>query len=317
MATTNKPRSYEPHPLCAIFKLMPQPALEELADDIKANGQKLPIILYEHKILDGRNRDIACKMVGVKPNYADYRGSDPLAFVTTANMHRRHMTDADRAIAAAKLKVHFEASAKGRKQDGATLGQDCPKGKAIEQAAESIGAAPRSAQSAATVLENATPEVIEAMEDHTVSIADAAAVASEPPEAQREAVKKVRKKKAKTLKAAIAEAEQKEEDAEPAAELTTEEQCEADNKLIESFCRSLVKFFDDNVPKTVWSDTDGRIGSALASLKAGCTTLRGAKAVLCPQCVDGEDRKGNDCQYCKAIGYLPKFRADQIAGINA
>ena len=97
--------------------------------------------------------------------------------------------------------------------------------------------------------------------------------------------------------------------ADPEPEPTVSEQCEADNKLIESFCRSIMAFYENNVPHTTWTSTDGRIGSGLASLKAGCNTLRTAKSVICPGC----DADG--CQYCDEHGYLPKYRADQVARV--
>jgi hypothetical protein len=47
---------------------MSDEALEELAADIKANGQKLPIQIDASGILfDGRNRLEACKRAGVEP----------------------------------------------------------------------------------------------------------------------------------------------------------------------------------------------------------------------------------------------------------
>ena len=77
---------------------------------------------------------------------------------------------------------------------------------------------------------------------------------------------------------------------------TTEEKCEEDNRKIESFCRSLVKFFEQNVPHTQWTDSDGRIGSALSSLRAGCNTLRTAKGIVCPACEgEGVNKKGAAC----------------------
>lgn len=98
---------------------------------------------------------------------------------------------------------------------------------------------------------------------------------------------------------------------EPQPDLTPDDNCEADNKAIESFCRSLVKFFDDNCPKCVWVQHEGRDDSAMSSVRAACSTLRTAKAVLCPAC----DQEG--CRYCKDNGYLPKMMADQVAGAVA
>lgn len=52
--------SPEWHPVACIFPMMDDASLHELADDIKKHGQYEPIMLYEGKILDGRNRSAAC-----------------------------------------------------------------------------------------------------------------------------------------------------------------------------------------------------------------------------------------------------------------
>src|SRR5262245_3310200 len=79
------------HPLANMFPLMEGEEFDALVADIKENGLHEPIVLYEAKILDGRNRDRACAAAGVKPTYAAYEGDDPLAFVIRANYFRRHL----------------------------------------------------------------------------------------------------------------------------------------------------------------------------------------------------------------------------------
>jgi hypothetical protein len=50
-----------------------------------------PIIIYQGKILDGRNRQKAATLAGVEPAYAPLpEGVDPAEFVAQANDHRRH-----------------------------------------------------------------------------------------------------------------------------------------------------------------------------------------------------------------------------------
>jgi hypothetical protein len=60
--------------------------------DIKDNGLKDPITILNGQILDGRNRYMACGIAGVEPRYVDFAGDDPIAFVVSANIHRRHLT---------------------------------------------------------------------------------------------------------------------------------------------------------------------------------------------------------------------------------
>jgi len=71
---------------------MAEAELQELADDIKANGLIEPIVLCNGEILDGRNRYLACIEAKVEPGFKDYQGSDPLTYVVSKNLKRRHLT---------------------------------------------------------------------------------------------------------------------------------------------------------------------------------------------------------------------------------
>jgi hypothetical protein len=79
--------------------------LQELADDIKANGLQQNIMVHEGKILDGRNRHAACQIAGVPiENFiTQYEGSDPVGYVISANLKRRHLGVGARAMIAEKL----------------------------------------------------------------------------------------------------------------------------------------------------------------------------------------------------------------------
>ena len=91
------------HPLAELFPLMEGAAFEELVADIKAHGLHNPVTLYETNILDGRNRERACEEAGVEPLYDSYDGDDPLGFVVSQNVARRHLDDSQRAMIAARV----------------------------------------------------------------------------------------------------------------------------------------------------------------------------------------------------------------------
>src|SRR5262249_26511942 len=92
------------HPL-ARGRMLKDRELLDLVEDIRANGQQEDIVLYEGKILDGRNRDLACRMAGIEPRYREFEGKDPVAFVISANVHRRHLTPEERQAALIELRV--------------------------------------------------------------------------------------------------------------------------------------------------------------------------------------------------------------------
>lgn len=91
------------HEIANIFPLLIGIDFESLRDDIAKNGLLEPIVIYEGKILDGRNRYTACLGAGVLPDTVEYNGDDPLGFVIAKNLHRRHLNESQRALVASKL----------------------------------------------------------------------------------------------------------------------------------------------------------------------------------------------------------------------
>lgn len=105
----------EGHRLANYFPAIEGEEFDELMADIKKNGQLNPIILFEGKILDGKNRFKACTKLGIEPITKEYDGNDPLSFVISNNVMRRHLTESQRAMLATEMLPEFEAKAKERK----------------------------------------------------------------------------------------------------------------------------------------------------------------------------------------------------------
>lgn len=104
------------HEIANVWPMMDDDAIQTLADDILQNGQLHPIWTYEGKILDGRNRFVACTIAGVQPVLREYNGDEPTAFAVSLNDRRRHMTKGALAAVAAELEPLFAADAKRRQR---------------------------------------------------------------------------------------------------------------------------------------------------------------------------------------------------------
>lgn len=179
------------HPAAQVFPLMDDAELTRLADDIKANGlQEMPwriSVEGEWQVLDGRNRIRALALLGRGPSFRDYMGSDPMGFVLSLNLRRRHMSPSQLALIAAKAEPVFAAQAEARSLMNLRVGPDRanlptrePEGRARDQAAEVVGVSGRSVQAAKQVLAKATPEVVAMVEKGEMSVSMAAKTIAPP-----------------------------------------------------------------------------------------------------------------------------------------
>jgi hypothetical protein len=173
------------HPIADVWPMMDEAKLVELSDDIRKNGQLVPVWIYEGKILDGRNRWAACKIAGIEPKTKEYTGDEPTAFAVAMNDRRRHMNKGALAAVAAELEPHFAADAKRRqKQHGGTapgkpktLPEKVPEvkkgdGDARKAAAVSVGVNDRYVSDAKKVKQE-DPEVFERLKAGKITLQDA------------------------------------------------------------------------------------------------------------------------------------------------
>jgi ParB-like nuclease domain len=100
------------HPLADIFPLVEGLEFAELVADIREHGLHEPIVVYEDKVLDGRNRLRTCTAAGFEPTFTAYTGDDPIAFVVSLNLRRWHLDESQRAMVAAKLARRSRDSAR-------------------------------------------------------------------------------------------------------------------------------------------------------------------------------------------------------------
>ena len=128
---------------------------QRLVNDIKDNGLLEPIIIYEGKVLDGRNRYKACRELGIEVESQDYTGDDPLKYVISKNLTRRHLNESQRSMVAARL-------ANMRQGERTDLEPSTNSSNVISQseAAETLNIGTTSLKCANQVIESGTPELI-------------------------------------------------------------------------------------------------------------------------------------------------------------
>ena len=168
------------HPAADIFPMMPESELAALADDIRANGLREPVWLYEGQILDGRNRYVACQLADVEPATREWMGADPVAFVVSMNLHRRHLNESQRGMSAARAAT----MQRGRPETNS------PRGLFTQpEAASMLNVGLNTVKRARTVLDRGTPEMIQKVDDGSLTVTEAVkAMAATERAEQREAL---------------------------------------------------------------------------------------------------------------------------------
>jgi ParB-like chromosome segregation protein Spo0J len=153
-------RTLEFHPFADLFPLLDKESIgfKALIEDIKVNRQHDPVILYEGKILDGRNRYRACQHLGIDVATRDYIGTDPIGFVLSVNLHRRHLNVSQRAMVAAKL-ANLTAGANQHSE-----------GTSIDVASKLLNVGRASVDRARQVLAKGDPSLIEEVEQGQISV---------------------------------------------------------------------------------------------------------------------------------------------------
>jgi len=177
-------------------------ALAALADDIREHGQREPVILFHGAVLDGRNRLRACEIANVEPLTCVRDDIEsPTTFVLSLNLHRRHLTPAQRAALGVDVSESFAAEAAERARVAGEAGRETrwastdsvlahpaptqdSDARALTQAAKAVGAG-REATERMAAVQRVAPEVFAAVKSGAIkAVTDAKRIAAMP-EAQR------------------------------------------------------------------------------------------------------------------------------------
>jgi hypothetical protein len=106
------------HDVCKLFPMMGEDEYRALVEDIRQHGLREPIVVWQGKIVDGRNRYRACMELGIEPQYREWDGRGSLtAFVVSQNLHRRHLTASQRAVIALEIERMLALEAEERRTE--------------------------------------------------------------------------------------------------------------------------------------------------------------------------------------------------------
>jgi hypothetical protein len=121
------------HPAADLFPLLSESEMVELVEDIRVHGLYEPVWLWNDPetgtvLLDGRNRAHACFQAKVELAVRWYEGDDPISFILSENLKRRHLTHGQQVAIAVEAEPLFAAEAAKRKVEaGQEYGKGHPK----------------------------------------------------------------------------------------------------------------------------------------------------------------------------------------------
>lgn len=189
------------HPIANVFPLISGQEFDELVADVREHGVREPAVLYEGAILDGRNRWRASLEANVDCPTVEYRGDDPVAFVVSLNLRRRHMDESQRSAVAAKITTLGHGG--NRRADQAA---NLPLEVTQSDAAKMLNVSERSVRNAVVVRDHGIPEIMEKVVAGDLAVSTAATVARLPQEEQERIAQFSGRGLVDQLKAAVARA---------------------------------------------------------------------------------------------------------------
>ena len=95
---------YEVHEIANTYPMAQENEFISIMNSIRAEGQKQSIVLYNGRILDGRNRYKACQRLGIEPKTVIFEGAyeEAVSHSIALNSARRHMNKSQQAMIVAK-----------------------------------------------------------------------------------------------------------------------------------------------------------------------------------------------------------------------
>lgn len=188
----------------SLFPEMSPDEFKSLVEDIRINGQLEPVTVLGSEILDGRNRYLACKELGIPVKFQEYDGSADnlslLKYVGSKNLKRRHLSVGQLSVMG--IEIHHKLVAERQKQLKNNL-IDVPTSKKTptEEAAEILDIGYGSMSAALNIEKNA-PELLSLIKNNVLPVAEAQKLSKKTPEEREKVIKKIQAGEAKNVKTA-------------------------------------------------------------------------------------------------------------------
>jgi len=166
------------HPIADLIPQMSEAEYQGLLADIRENGLREPILCTPDRVLlDGRHRLKACHELEIAPTFVEWEGATDdatiAALVFSLNLHRRHLTDGQKAMLGAELEERYGMQIpKGRPSETPQRFAELS-GEAREHAAAAVGSNRQYVSDAKRIRQSA-PDLVRPIRDGEITIPDGA-----------------------------------------------------------------------------------------------------------------------------------------------
>lgn len=295
-------QQYEFHPYADVFPLMTKTELRELTASIQGRGLKIPIVLYEGKILDGRNRYTACRQAGVEPHFEYFNGDDdPVEFIVERNLRRRQLSESQKGLVVAKIANLPRGNPSLKKPANEQKAQQTPNpprgGFSEAQAAKTVGVGERTVSRGKRVLREGSKDQVKAVESGEKTLG--------------EVEKEIKRSKSTPPQTGTKEEQQRDKTGFliPTAILDDWKRAEAFGANLREISRiksELSKGLEDKDPIFIRELNS----SAVALLQNIYSELKGViPYAVCTSC---QGRQRTKCSLCKGSGFISQFAYNQF-----
>lgn len=169
------------HELSASWPDASEEDAQAIRDSMEDTGQLEPIVLLDGDVLDGWQRYLACKALGLDPITEDFTGDDPISYVRARHARRSH-TPAQRLTALHLMAKWLPPNRPGKSAPSADLLPPAAK------LAEQEGVSTRTVEQVRSAVSKGAPELVEAMKRGEVSPKRAEQIAKLPKSEQQAAI---------------------------------------------------------------------------------------------------------------------------------